>query len=114
MARDDAYLLDILLMAEDARDFTRDHTRESFASDRQCQYAVIRCLEIIGEVSKRLSRETISRYPSIEWSAMARMRDMLIHSYGKVDLDDVWNTVSLDIPRLITILKPAVRPETSD
>jgi uncharacterized protein with HEPN domain len=55
MARDDAYLLDILLMAEDARDFTRDHTWESFTADRQCQYAVIRCLEIIGEVSKRLS-----------------------------------------------------------
>ena len=45
---------------------------------------------------------------------MARMRDMLIHSYGKVDLDDVWNTVSQDIPRLITILEPAVRPETGD
>lgn len=43
MARDDAYLLDILLMARDARDFTRQHTRESFAADRQCQYAVIRC-----------------------------------------------------------------------
>lgn len=52
---DDAYLLDILLMAKDAREFTRDHSRESFAADRQCQYAVIRSLEVIGEVSKRLS-----------------------------------------------------------
>jgi uncharacterized protein with HEPN domain len=109
---DDAYLLDILLMAKDAREFTRDHSRESFAADRQCQYAVIRCLEVIGEVSKRLSPETLDRFASIEWSAMARMRDMLIHSYGKVDLDEVWDTVSLDIPRLITILEPAVRMET--
>lgn len=45
---------------------------------------------------------------------MARMRDMLIHSYGKVDLDEVWDTVSLDIPRLITILEPAVQIETSE
>lgn len=111
MARDDAYLLDILLMAQDARDFTRQHTRESFAADRQCQYAVIRCLEVIGEVSKRLSPETRQKYAPVEWSAMARMRDMLIHSYGKVDLDDVWETVSRDIPRLIAALEPDIRTE---
>ena len=84
-------------MAKDAREFTIRHTRESFSADRECQYAVIRCLEVIGEVSKRLSPETLKRYSSVEWSAMARMRDMLIHSYGKVDLDDVWVTVSQDI-----------------
>jgi uncharacterized protein with HEPN domain len=93
------------------REFTTRHTRESFHADRESQYAVIRCLEVIGEVSKRLSPETIRQFSSVEWSAMARMRDMLIHSYGKVDLDDVWFTVSQDIPRLITILEPAVRPE---
>ena len=114
MVRDDAYLLDILLMARDAREFTRNHTRESFAADRKCQYAVIRCLEVIGEVSKRLSPETLERFGSIEWSAMARMRDMLIHSYGKVDLDDIWNTVNQDIPRLLRILEPEVRPENQE
>ncbi|MEI6842155.1 MAG: HepT-like ribonuclease domain-containing protein [Methanomicrobiales archaeon] len=44
-------------MAKDAREFSKNHTRESFIADRQCQYAVIRCLEVIGEVSKRLSPE---------------------------------------------------------
>ena len=81
MARDDAYLLDLLLMAKDAREFTKNHTRKSFIADRQCQYAVIRCLEVIGEVSKRLSPETLKRFTSIEWSAMARMRDMLCLLY---------------------------------
>jgi uncharacterized protein with HEPN domain len=42
---------------------------------------------------------------------MARMRDMLIHSYGKVNLEEIWDTVNQDIPRLITILEPAVLPE---
>jgi len=45
MVRDDAYLLDILLMAKDAREFTKRHTRESFSADRECQYAVIRVLK---------------------------------------------------------------------
>jgi uncharacterized protein with HEPN domain len=111
MSRDDAYLLDILLMARDARDFSKNHTRESFSADRQCQYAVIRCLEVIGEVSKRLSPETVNRFASINWSAMARMRDMLIHSYGKVDLDQIWDTVNQDILPLISALEPVVRVE---
>jgi len=108
MSRDDAYLLDLLLMAKDAREFTTGHTHESFIADRKCQYAVIRCLEVIGEVSKRLSHETINRFPSVEWSAMARMRDMLIHSYGKVDPDEIWDTVKKDIPHLIAILEPII------
>lgn len=37
---------------------------------------------------------------------MARMRDILIHSYGKVDLNEIWNTVNLDIPRPIAALEP--------
>lgn len=99
------------LWAKDAREFTKNHTRESFMTDRECQYAVIRCLEVIGEVSKRLSPETLNRFAPIEWSAMARMRDMLIHSYGKVDLNEIWDTVKQDIPHLITVLEPSILPE---
>lgn len=52
MSRDDTYLLDLLLMAKDAREFVKNQTRESFVADRKCQYAVIRCLEVIGEAAK--------------------------------------------------------------
>jgi len=34
------------------------------------------------------------------------MRDKLIHAYDAVDLDEVWKTVSIDIPNLITTLEP--------
>lgn len=33
------------------------------------------------------------------------MRDKLIHGYDEVDLDEVWKTVSSDIPRLISLLE---------
>ncbi len=71
-----------------------------------CPVAGIRCFEVRGEVLKRLSQETMQRFSSIEWSSMARMRDILIHSYGKVDLNEIWNTVNLDIPRPIAALEP--------
>lgn len=34
------------------------------------------------------------------------MRDKLIHGYDDVDLDEVWRTVSADIPPLLTLLAP--------
>ena len=111
MSRDMAYLLDILLAAKDARDFTAGLDRADFLSDRKCQYAVIRCLEVIGEAVKRLSDECQSTYPDIPWSAMARMRDLFIHAYDKVNLNEVWDTVQNDLPVLITRLERIVPPE---
>lgn len=46
MPRDMAHLLDILLMAKDARDFTAGMDKNAFFSDHKCQFAVIRCLEV--------------------------------------------------------------------
>ena len=37
---------------------------------------------------------------------IASMRDQLIHAYAAVDLDEVWKTVSIDLPYLITLLGP--------
>jgi uncharacterized protein with HEPN domain len=52
MSRDLAYLLDILIYAKDARDFTKGMEKTTFFSDHQCQLAVIRCLEVMGEAVK--------------------------------------------------------------
>ena len=37
---------------------------------------------------------------------IAGMRDKLIHGYDDVDLDEVWKTVSTEIPDLIAGLEP--------
>ena len=87
MSRDDAYLLDILLMAKEAPDFTIDMDKEAFLLDRKSQFAVIRCFEIIGEAAKRLSNEFQKQHAEIPWAKMARMRDLLIHAYGRVNTE---------------------------
>lgn len=74
-------------------------------------YAVTYCLEVIGEAAKRLSDECQSTYPDVSWSAMSRMLDLLIHAYGRVDLNEVWDTVQHDIPVLISSLEQIVPPE---
>jgi Uncharacterized conserved protein len=111
MSRDSAYLLDILLYAQDVQDFTKEMDKEIFLLDHKTQSAVIRCLEVMGEAAKRLSPIVKETYPDISWSKIARMRDLLIHAYARADLEKVWDTVKNDIPTLISILKPLIPPE---
>ena len=42
---------------------------------------------------------------------MARMRDILIHHYDDVDLNEVWNAATISIPKLIQQVEPLVPPE---
>lgn len=51
MWRDDAYLLDILIAARRAREFTSDLTWEDFQKSSLHQNAVMRMLKIIGEAA---------------------------------------------------------------
>jgi len=74
--------------------------KEAFQKNRMIQDAVIRNLEIIGEATKRLSWEIRENYPDIPWRKMAGLRDVLIHEYLRVDLEEVWIIVDTNLPVL--------------
>ncbi len=73
---------------------------DKFMINKLIQDGVLTQLEIIGEATKRLSKEITDRYPKIPWKDIAGMRDKLIHGYFGVDLDEIWLTVKKDIPEL--------------
>ena len=74
--------------------------RVAFDTSHILQDAVIRNFEVIGEAVKRLSPALTDRYPETPWRRVAGFRDVLIHNYMGVDLDEVWNVITKDLPGL--------------
>ena len=60
---------------------------------------MIRQFEVIREAVKKLDKELTNQYPDTDWTAIAGMRDLLIHQYFGVDLDLVWESVTEDLPK---------------
>jgi uncharacterized protein with HEPN domain len=74
--------------------------RNHFMSDDQAQDAIICNFEIIGEAVKRLSDQVLDRSEDIPWHQIAGFRNVLIHGYMDVDLDQVWNVIERYLPDL--------------
>jgi uncharacterized protein with HEPN domain len=105
MERDEATLLDIAQAAELVVKFREGMDEVAFLEDLKTQSAVLHQLMVIGEAVKRLTTEFRARHPQIPWSLIAGMRDKLIHGYDIVDLEQVWRTSKVDIPKLLSQIR---------
>ncbi len=54
----------------------------------------------IGELVKTITDETRLEYQNILWKAIAGMRDIAAHKYQTLRMEDVYNTVMIDLPYL--------------
>ncbi|MCW6038674.1 DUF86 domain-containing protein [Spirulina subsalsa FACHB-351] len=86
--------------AQEAITIMQSKTRQDLDSDRLLNLAIVRLLEIIGEAASQIPKEDCRQYPTIPWHAIVSMRNRLIHNYGNVDLDIVWQVVTQDLPTL--------------
>lgn len=110
-ANDGDVLKDVFDASSEIMEFISGMDEVSFDQDRRTQRAVLHALTIIGEAVKRLSREFRDGHASVDWSAIAGTRDILVHHYQKVDLSEVWRMASSDIPKLNQYIQPLIPPE---
>ena len=68
--------------ADDAARFIVGRSRANLDSDRMLLYALIRCIEIIGEAARQVTDETRGLAPGIPWVAITGMRNRLVHAYS--------------------------------
>jgi uncharacterized protein with HEPN domain len=99
-------LLHMVEAAEEALGYAAGHQRSDLDRDRMRSRAIVRCIEIVGEAAAQLSQAARDAVPEVPWPAVVAMRNRLIHAYFDVDLDRVWDTVLVDLPALVSALRP--------
>lgn len=77
------------------------HAKQDMEKDVVLRFAVERNFAVIGEAAKRVPESVRKENPQIPWKEMAGMRDMIIHEYDEIDLDEVWGTIERDIPNAL-------------
>ncbi|HNS45265.1 MAG TPA: DUF86 domain-containing protein [Alphaproteobacteria bacterium] len=106
MRKDD--LIRVRHMLDAAREamlFARNKSRIDLDENRMLALSIIKSIEMIGEAASRVTRDGREEHPEIPWTDIVAMRNRLIHVYFDIDLDRVWDTVTDDLPGLITMLE---------
>jgi uncharacterized protein with HEPN domain len=84
-----------------AVDFSSGIRRADLQGDPRTALAMVKAVEIVGEAASRVSSAFQDQHPEIPWADVVSMRNRLVHAYFDVDLDILWDTVAVDLPKLI-------------
>ncbi len=108
------YLSDMLDLARTACELAQPFDRATYDANLMLQLALERLVQNIGEAARHVSPERRQQLDAIAWHQAIGMRHRLVHDYGNVDADIIWQSVTEDLPPLIEELEkvvPSVPPE---
>ncbi len=103
------YLAHMLECIRRIEAYTRDG-EERFMRDTLIQDAVLRNLEVLGEVVKRVPESFRASHPHIPWRGIAGLRDVIIHDYEGIDYARVWQVVVQQLPPLKQAIESILPP----
>ena len=95
--RDRGRLEHILEQLNNIEEFVSGKTLYDFQNDKILQYAIVKCIEIIGEAAYMLSVEFKDKHPQVQWEQIVRMRHVLVHGYYHISLPLVWSVIQDDL-----------------
>ena len=110
-AEDRVRLRHMIEAAESAWQFIAGRQRTDLDEDRMLLFALVHAIEVLGEAASRVSAETRATYTNIPWRAIIGMRNRLIHAYFEINTAIVWQTVTQEIPALLSQLRALATDE---
>lgn len=101
--KNDAYYIEKIL--KDLR-FISEHIKgvseERLQLDEVLLDSMLFRLIQVYENSRKLTQEYKLNHSTVPWTDIAGFRNRIVHDYGNVDLSVVYQTVTQDVPWLIT------------
>lgn len=87
------YIQDMLDAIVKIQAKTESITKEELDNHDDLSLIIERLFEILGEAANRIPKELQDKFPTIPWSSIIGMRNIIIHSYDKVDTTYLWNAI---------------------
>jgi uncharacterized protein with HEPN domain len=97
---DKARLHHILDAINEIENYISGITIHEFSRSSEKKFASVKQLEIIGEAASKITKETKTDYPEVEWTKIIALRNILVHEYYVIDETIVWNIITADLPNL--------------
>ena len=82
--------------------------RSDLDADPLLEAGLIRWMEVVGEAARRVPEEFRERYPEVPWQDTTDLRNVLIHGYDTVDLDELWRIIREYLPPLVEQLQAII------
>lgn len=91
--------------------YTKGYTFEKFCENEEKVDATVFAISQIGELVKNISKETMEKYPNIEWIIIKNLRNKIVHDYEGIKLTFIWDVISNDLPELKEKLEKIINSE---
>ena len=99
MRSDRERLLDILEAIERIEKYAV-RGKEVFATDELVQTWIVHNMQTMGEAASKVTAEFRTRHAGIPWAQIVAMRNVLVHEYFGMDVEEVWAAVERNVPQL--------------
>jgi len=116
MKKDDAVNLRPILECIDRIEQYNAAGKDAFLQSHLPQDATLRNLQTTSEATQRLPDAVKAAQPGLPWQQIAGFRNVLVHNYLGIDINQVWNVVERDLPALkqaVTALLSSIVPDAN-
>lgn len=94
--------------------YTKGYSFEKFSCDDKTIDATVFSISQIGELVKNISKETMKKYPNIEWNMIKGLRNRIVHDYEGISLKSIWYIIQNDILELKNSLQNIIDNEKGE
>jgi uncharacterized protein with HEPN domain len=77
---------------------------ETSVNDEDLRLVTERLVEIIGEAARAMTEDGRAAFPTVDWSGLIGLRNVLVHAYHRIQPELLWQAATVDIPAVAAAL----------
>ncbi len=105
MRREVLLVGEMIEAAEQARSLVAGTDLAAVSADRQRRDALLWNFTVLGEAAAQLGDEVKARFPDVEWTQPARLRNRIVHGYWSIDVEILHTTATDLLPGFVEQLR---------